>query len=140
MHLSTGNYNSSTAKVYADLGYLTSNNDIAQDISTLFNILTGFNIFSAGKLKEGFTPPKFKSLFLAPLELRDSFSKLIDEKLEIKKKIKTSIIAKMNALVDQEIIEKLYEASAAGVSIKLLVREFAIPNLKGVSENIELDR
>ena len=141
VHLSTGNYNSSTAKVYADLGYLTSNNDIAQDISTLFNILTGFNIFSAGKLKEGFTPPKFKSLFLAPLELRDSFSKLIDEEIRNQKENQNgSIIAKMNALVDQEIIEKLYEASAAGVSIKLLVRGICclIPNLKGVSENIEV--
>ena len=141
VHLSTGNYNSATAKVYADLGYMTSNNAIAQDISTLFNILTGFNIFSSGKLKEGFISPKFESIFLAPLELRSSFSTLIDEEISNQKKYKNGrIIAKMNALVDRDIIEKLYEASSAGVSIKLLVRGVCclIPNLPGISENIEV--
>ena len=120
---------------------MTSNNAIAQDISTLFNILTGFNIFSSGKLKDGFIAPKFNSIFLAPLELRHAFKSLIDKEIENQKKFKNgSIIAKMNALVDREIIEKLYEASSAGVSIKLLVRGFCclIPNLPGVSENIEV--
>ena len=91
VHLSTGNYNSATAKVYADLGYMTSNNAIAQDISTLFNILTGFNIFSSGKLKDGFIAPKFNSIFLAPLELRHSFKSLIDKEIKIKRNLKMAV-------------------------------------------------
>ena len=141
VHLSTGNYNSQTAKMYVDLGYFTSNSSIAQDISTLFNILTGFNIFSSGKLKEGFTAPNFNSLLVAPLDLRTKFLGLIDDEIKNQKQHQNgSIIAKMNALIDREIIEKLYEASQAGVSIRLIVRGICclVPDIPGISENIEV--
>jgi len=130
IHLSTGNYNDKTAKVYTDISLFTANDLIGRDASAIFNVLTGYS-----------EPPRWKKLVTAPLDLRNFFL----EKIEIEKKnaqsgAKSKIIAKMNSLVDTKIIEALYEASNAGVEIKLIVRGMASirPGVKGLSENISV--
>ena len=139
-HLSTGNYNSFTAKSYVDLGLLTACHEIGQDISSLFNLLTGFNIFTATN-RYGWKAPDLRILSLAPLNLRDKIISLIEEEIQnAKAGKKANIIAKMNALVDYDIITKLYEASESGVEIKLIVRGICClkPGVKGMSSNISV--
>jgi polyphosphate kinase len=130
VHLGTGNYNDSTAKIYTDIGYFTSKETFGQDISTLFNLLTGYS-----------TNYKLKKIAVAPITLRKQFEDYIDN--EIRNKIEGAeglIIAKMNSLVDKGIIKKLYLASQAGVKIKLIVRGICClrPGVQGISENIEV--
>ena len=130
VHLSTGNYNEKTARVYTDIGYFTANEDFAKDISDVFNVLTGFSL-----------PSRWKRVISSPHDLRQYFFELIDNEIDFHKKNKNGlIIAKMNALEDPLLIEKLYEASTAGVKIQLLVRGICslVPGVADMSENIEV--
>lgn len=142
-HLSTGNYNSQTAKQYTDLGLFTCCDALCKDISTLFNLLTGFNILSESslRLKAKEVIPTFNRMVIAPLHLRQKIVQEIDQVIASHKKNGEGLImAKLNGLVDRIIIEKLYEASCVGVSIKLLVRGICClrPKIKGLSENIDV--
>ncbi len=128
VHLSTGNYNDKTAELYTDMALMTAKNNFASDIAGLFNLLTGYS-----------RPPEWKLIAVAPLNLRDKFLKLIEGEIHnAKNGLKAKIIAKMNALNDSKIINKLYEASQAGVEIELIVRGICclVPDVKGLSENI----
>lgn len=111
-HLSTGNYNDSTAKVYTDIGIFLNDPAICTDISSLFNVMTGYS-----------EPPEWNKVAVAPFNLREKFISLIDREARNSTKHKQGrIIAKINSLVDTEIIEHLYKAAEAGVRIDLLVR------------------
>ncbi len=130
VHLGTGNYNDVTAKLYTDLGLFTVNPYIGSDASTIFNMLSGHS-----------QPTDLYKLSLAPLNLRERFLYLIGEETENAKMGKRAkIIAKMNSLVDTQIIEALYNASNAGVNIDLIVRGVCClrPGIPGVSENISV--
>ncbi|SFG56319.1 polyphosphate kinase [Lachnospiraceae bacterium C7] len=128
VHLGTGNYNDSTAKVYTDCGIFTCKESIGEDATAVFNMLSGYS-----------EPLTWNELVLAPYWLRKKFIKLI--KREIKNAengFEAKIIAKMNSLCDAEIIENLYKASAAGVKVDLIVRGICClkVGIPGVSENI----
>ena len=128
VHLGTGNYNDSTAKLYTDCGIFTCKESIGEDATAVFNMLSGYS-----------EPLSWNELILAPYWLRDKFIKLIDrEKKHAKNSGEARIIAKMNSLCDPGIIEALYEASAAGVKIDLIVRGICClrVGIPGVSENI----
>jgi len=130
VHLATGNYNENTARVYTDLGYFTANDDFAKDISDVFNVITGYSM-----------PSRWKRIVSAPYDLRKYFFKLINKEIEFQKKSKNGLIfAKLNSLEDTKIIEKLYEASQAGVKIQLIVRGICclVPGVPGLSENIRV--
>lgn len=130
VHVATGNYNASTAKLYTDLGLLTCNEDICNDVSDIFNILTGY---SAQK--------DFRQVAVAPINLRQKIEQLISREIEwAKQGKKARIIVKVNSLVDPDIIGYLYEASQAGVEIDLIVRGICclVPGLPGISENIRV--
>lgn len=140
MHLSTGNYNAKTAKLYTDVSLFTKDSKIGEDVSTIFNMLTGFNHISEYKNNPAILP-KLNKLLIAPVQLREKIISLIsDEILVHKQKGGGLIFAKMNALADRAIIAELYRASAAGVKVHLIVRginclKVGIP---GVSENIRV--
>lgn len=128
VHLGTGNYNDSTAKLYTDLGLLTAADLIGEDATAVFNMLSGYS-----------EPRSWNKLIVAPIWLRDRFTELIRrEKDHAKKGKKARIVAKMNSLCDPDIIAELYEASAAGVKIDLIVRGICClkVGIPGVSENI----
>jgi polyphosphate kinase len=128
VHLATGNYNPTTSRVYTDLSLLTADEDIAEDATTLFNLLTGISRFQ--------TPRK---LLISPWQLLPRMLALIAREAEnASKKRPARIIAKMNSLSDPEIIRALYQASQAGVKIDLIVRGVCClrPGIPGVSENI----
>ncbi len=130
MHLGTGNYNASTAKIYEDLGLLTCNEDIAIDASNLFNSLTGYSRQNV-----------YRKLLVAPVGLRQAVLEKITREIEKHKKHGNGrIFFKMNALVDPEIIYALYQASQAGVSIDLCIRGICClrPGVAGISENIRV--
>ena len=129
-HIGTGNYNSSTARVYTDLGLFTCRQETTRDVIQLFHLLTGrsFN-------------RKFESLLVAPHQMKNRFMEMIDREIAHRKKRKPArIIAKMNSLEDRDICEKLYEASRAGVKVDLIVRGFSClrPQVKKLSENIRV--
>ncbi len=127
-HVGTGNYNDITAKLYTDVSIVSCNDELAQDISDIFNKLTGH-----------FNYKQMRLATLAPEDMRNKFTELIEnEREQVKKGNKGKIIAKMNSLVDQDIIEKLYAASQDGVEITLIVRGICClrPGVKGLSENI----
>ena len=128
LHLGTGNYNDSTAKLYTDLGLMTANDEFGSDASAFFNLLSGYS-----------EPPVWNKLVMAPLGLREKIYALIDNEIEMVKAGKQGhIIAKMNSLIDQPVIQKLYEASAAGVHIDLIVRGICglRTGIEGISDNI----
>ncbi len=128
VHLGTGNYNDSTAKLYTDLGLLTCSEAIGEDATAVFNMLSGYS-----------EPRSWNRLSLAPLWLKDRFLYLINREKEYAKQGQPArIIAKMNALCDKDIIEALYEASTAGVKIDLIIRGICClkAGVKGISENI----
>lgn len=130
VHLGTGNYNDSTAKLYTDLGMFTCRRAIGEDATAVFNMLSGYS-----------EPLGWNKLSLAPIWLRNRFLFLINrEKENAMAGREAYITAKMNSLCDKEIIEALYDASKAGVKIKLIVRGICclIPGIKDVSENIEV--
>ncbi|MGM0507533.1 MAG: polyphosphate kinase 1, partial [Bacteroidota bacterium] len=129
-HIGTGNYHIHTAEIYTDLGLLTRDPEIGRDISNLFHFLTGY------------APDQtYRKLNVAPNDLRDAFNALIDREIQAARSGKRArIIAKMNALDDVPIIQRLYEASRAGVQIDLIIRGHCRlrPGLKGISENIRV--
>jgi polyphosphate kinase len=128
VHLSTGNYNPSTARFYTDIGLLTCRPEFGEDAGVLFNLLTGIAQFQGTR--------KFLT---APFDLHDRMMAMVArEEQNARKGLPSRIIAKMNALVDPELIEALYRASQAGVRIDLIVRGTCSlrPQLKGVSDNI----
>ncbi len=128
VHLGTGNYNDATAKLYTDIGMLTCSEAIGEDATAVFNMLSGYS-----------EPLLWNKLGLAPLWLKDKFLYLIGrEKKYAKEGRPARIIAKMNSLCDRDIIAALYEASAAGVKIDLIVRGICClkVGIPGVSENI----
>lgn len=128
LHLGTGNYNDSTAKLYTDLGLMTANDEFGSDASAFFNLLSGYS-----------EPPMWNKLVTAPLGLREKIYSLIDNEIAMVKAGKEGhIIAKMNSLIDQPVIQKLYEAGAAGVHIDLIIRGICglRVGIEGISENI----
>ena len=130
VHLGTGNYNEQSAKIYTDFGLLTTSPALAEDASAFFNAVTGYS-----------DPPKFKKLTMAPTDLRRRFLKLIDrERRKAEAGLPTEIVAKMNSLIDAEIIEALYAASKSGVRVLLNVRGICAlrPQLAHVSERIDV--
>ncbi|HEX7603017.1 MAG TPA: polyphosphate kinase 1, partial [Polyangiaceae bacterium] len=130
VHLSTGNYNPTTARYYTDISLLTCRESISEDASSLFNLLTGYS-----------APPRWKSLIVAPLGLHEAVLGLIAREADHARAGRPArIVAKMNSLVDEDVVEALYRASQAGVTIELLVRGICClrPGVPGVSENIEV--
>ncbi|MEB7838367.1 RNA degradosome polyphosphate kinase [Mammaliicoccus sciuri] len=130
VHLGTGNYNDKTAKIYTDMGIITTNPKIGQDAINFFNYLSGYSL-----------KPDYNELIVAPFEIRDFFVEHIEQEMESHKEHGNGlIIAKMNSLTDKKVIKKLFEASQCGVKIKLIIRGICClkPGIKGVSENIEV--
>ena len=130
VHLGTGNYNDSTAKLYTDNGLLTCREKIGEDATAVFNMLSGYS-----------EPLYWNRLAVAPLWLRNRFFRLIDrEKANAEQGRPSGIIAKMNSLCDQEIIERLYAAGQAGVKIHLIIRGICClkAGIPGLSENISV--
>lgn len=128
LHLGTGNYNDSTAKLYTDLGLMTANDEFGSDASAFFNLLSGYS-----------EPPVWNKLVMAPLGLREKIYALIDNEIAMVRSGREGhIIAKMNSLIDQPVIQKLYGASAAGVHIDLIVRGICglRTGIEGISDNI----
>jgi polyphosphate kinase len=112
LHLSTGNYNDSTARLYTDIGMFTCDPNLCRDVAALFNVMTGYA-----------EPPTWQSLAVAPFNLRERFLALIDREARVSTPHRPGhIVAKMNSLVDPEVIAHLYKAAAAGVKIELNVR------------------
>lgn len=130
VHLATGNYNAVTAHTYTDIGLFTCNERIAEDVTDLFNYLTGYSAKS-----------DYNELLVAPVNLRERFEALIEREIEHQKQGETGhLIFKMNSLVDAPIIRALYRASQAGVKVKLLVRGSCClrTGVPGISDNIEV--
>ncbi len=130
VHFGTGNYNPKTARLYTDLGLLSCQEDLGADLSDLFNYLTGYS-----------KQRSYRSLLVAPVTLRPRMMALIDREIEHAREGREArIIAKMNSLVDPQIIRKLYDASQAGVVIQLVVRGVCCirPGLPGFSETISV--
>jgi len=129
-HIGTGNYNPKTARHYEDFGLLTSNREITHDLTELFNSLSGFAVSS-----------DYDSLLVAPRELRSGLVERIDGEIDKQRAGKPAHIAiKLNSLVDEAIIDKLYEASRAGVGVDLIIRGICAlrPGVPGLSENIRV--
>ncbi|NPA58959.1 MAG: RNA degradosome polyphosphate kinase [Epsilonproteobacteria bacterium] len=126
-HLGTGNYNPATAKIYTDMSYMTSKDEVTNDLTKFFHFLTGFS--KKGKLDE---------LYMAPSQIKTKILSLIHN--ETRKGKDGQIIAKVNSLVDEDVIRALYKASQAGVKTDLIVRGICClkPNIKGVSQNIRV--
>lgn len=130
VHLGTGNYNDVTAGMYTDIGMFSARESLVSDVSTLFNLLSGYSKYDL-----------WRKLEVAPYTLRSAFVQMIDREIEnVKNGSDGLIVAKMNALIDEEIVQKLYEASQAGVKIHLIVRGMCslIPGIEGISDNIEV--
>lgn len=129
-HLATGNYNDKTAKTYTDMGVFTANDEIGQDASHFFNYLSGYT-----------ERPDYTHLHVSPFAIRDSLIDYIDDEMDYQQLYGNGhIIAKMNSLTDKPLINKLYEASQAGVKIDLIVRGICClrPGIPGLSENIHV--
>ncbi|WP_442949168.1 polyphosphate kinase 1 [Nostoc sp.] len=130
VHIGTGNYNQKTARLYTDLGLFSCREELGADITDLFNFLTGYSLQKS-----------YRELLVAPVNMRDRFLALIHREIEnVQNGFSGRIVAKMNALVDPEIIATLYEASRAGVRIDLIIRGVCClrPGLKDISENIRI--
>lgn len=130
VHLGTGNYNDVTAKFYTDLGYITSRKEIGIDATNFFNYLTGYTEI-----------PDYHQLSVAPFDIRERFTELIDAEICYHKQYDNGrIIVKMNSLTDKVLIQKLYEASRIGVKVDVIVRGTCClrPGIPHVSENIRV--
>jgi polyphosphate kinase len=130
VHIGTGNYNPKTARLYTDFGLLSASPAIGADLTDLFNVLTGFA-----------SPSGYRKLTVAPRGMRERFLAMIRREIAHRRAgAPARIVAKMNALVDPDIIAALYEASVAGVPIDLIVRGICClrPGLPGVSETIRV--
>lgn len=129
-HLGTGNYNPSTSQLYTDLGLLTCDPAITDDVTNLFNFLTGRS-----------AKTDYRRLLVAPFTMRSSFMEMIDREIAHARAGRPArVIAKMNAMEDRKITEKLYQASQAGVRVTLIVRGFCClrPGVPGLSDNIQV--
>jgi polyphosphate kinase len=127
--ISTGNFNETTAKIYADSTLFTANKEIASEVNTVFHLFDS-----------KYSIPRFKHLVVAPFAMRNHFIRLINNEIRNAKKGKDAwIILKINSLADEKIVRKLYEASKAGVKIRLIIRGICIliPGIPGLSDNIE---
>lgn len=130
VHLATGNYNATTAKLYTDLGLFTCDDDICADVSDVFNYLTGYS-----------KQTTYRKLFVSPVNMRDKMLEKVFREIEnVKAGKEGKIIWKMNSLVDPKIISALYEASNEGVQVDLIVRGICclVPGVKGLSEKIKV--
>ncbi len=130
VHLSTGNYNATTARIYTDLGLFTCRDDIGEDASDLFNLLTGYS-----------RQREFREMYVAPVNLRDSLLKLIEREIEMHKQFGDGrLIFKLNSLVDPTMINALYTASQAGVQVELIIRGICClrPNMPGISDTVRV--
>ncbi|RED84144.1 polyphosphate kinase 1 [Cohnella phaseoli] len=130
VHVGTGNYNESTSRFYTDAGLFTSHPDIGADATALFNEMTGYS-----------TPHQWSAFAVAPVGLKPKLFELIDREIaSAKNGLPARIVAKMNSLSNQSIIDKLYEASQAGVQIELIVRGVCClrPGVPGLSDNIRV--
>ncbi|MFQ9792389.1 MAG: polyphosphate kinase 1 [Acutalibacteraceae bacterium] len=130
VHMGTGNYNDSTAKIYTDISLFTCKEPYGMDASSLFNVLTGYS-----------RPPEYNKFAVAPHGLRSFFVQMIEREIENSKKgLPSGIIVKVNSLVDPEMIELMYKASQNGVNVQLIVRGICclIPGIPGISENISV--
>lgn len=130
VHMSSGNYNEDTAKIYSDTSFLTTKKVYGRDISEFFNVITGHSM-----------PNNYKKLITAPGDLRKKLITMIrKEASNAKKGIESGIVLKVNSLEDRALIDELYKASIAGVSIRLIVRGICCirPGRKGISENIKV--
>jgi len=130
VHIASGNYNPTTSCTYTDLGLFTVDDAIGRDATELFNSLAGFS-----------RQLDYRKLIVAPINLREKMNALFDREIEHKKAGRPArIIAKFNRLADQQIIEKLYEVSRAGVDVDLIVRGICMlrPGIVGLSENIRI--
>jgi polyphosphate kinase len=130
IHLSTGNYNATTSKIYTDFGLFTSNQEFCKDASNLFNYLTGYSKHNS-----------YKKLLVAPLNLRRKMLKMIDDEIKTQKDFSNGyILFKVNSLVDEEVIMRLYQASKAGVKIDIIARGICRlrPKVKDLSDNINV--
>ncbi len=130
VHVSTGNYNATTAKLYTDLGFFTCDNDICTDVADIFNYLTGYS-----------KQTEFKKLFVSPINMRAKIIDLVLREIENKNNGgEAKIIWKLNSLVDPAVISALYEASNNGVQIELIIRGICclVPGVEGLSENIKV--
>ncbi len=130
VHLGTGNYNDSTAKLYTDMGLITTNKEIGEDATNFFNYLSGYS-----------QQPVYNHLSVSPFDIRDSYIEDIDAEIAFHQQFGNGhMIAKMNSLTDKVVIEKLYEASQAGVKIDLIIRGICClrSQIPGVSENIRV--
>ncbi|GBO54392.1 polyphosphate kinase [Pseudanabaena sp. lw0831] len=130
VHIGTGNYNPKTARFYSDLGIFSCNDNLGADLTDLFNYLTGYS-----------RQRDYRKLLVAPVNMREKFLSLIHREIEHQKQGYPSyIIAKMNSLVDPEIISALYEASQVGVNIDLIIRGICCirPKVKGLSDRIRV--
>jgi polyphosphate kinase len=130
VHLATGNYNPTTARLYTDVGLLTCRPEFGEDATTFFNLLTGICQFQP-----------MRKLLVAPFELHERLLKLITREAEnARRGLPARILAKINSLADRQVIEALYSASQAGVEIELIVRGVCClrPGVKGLSDNIKV--
>jgi polyphosphate kinase len=130
VHLASGNYNESTARLYTDIGLLTTNEVYANDVSEFFNVITGHS-----------QPAAYRNLITSPRDMRIQLCNLIDvEAGYARQGLPAGIVIKMNSLQDRELIDRLYAASEAGVRIRLIVRGMCClrPGRRGVSESIEV--
>ena len=130
VHMGTGNYNPSTARIYTDFSYFTDDPNLAEDGSDLFNYLTGYS-----------EQEEYHGLLVAPLNLREGLKRLIDDETEKAERGEPArITCKTNALTDPRMIEDLYEASQAGVKVDLIIRGICClrPGLEGISDNIRV--
>ncbi len=130
VHLGSGNYNEDTARLYTDIGLLTTNEVLANDVSEFFNVITGHSV-----------PSDYRNLITAPRDMRHQLISFIEqEAIHAKNGLPSGIFIKVNSLEDSEIIYALYRASQQGVQIKLIVRGICClrPRRKGLSENIEV--
>ncbi len=130
LHMGTGNYNDITARFYTDIGMFTCDEKFGEDASSLFNVITGYS-----------TPPVYNKMKVAPTGLRKFFEEMIKNETEnARAGLPSGITAKVNSLVDPDIIRLLYKASQAGVKITLIVRGICclVPGIKGISDNIQV--
>jgi polyphosphate kinase len=130
VHLGSGNYNEDTARLYTDIGLLTTNETLANDVSEFFNVITGHSV-----------PSTYRNLITAPRDMRNQLIEFIEQEAEnARNGLPAGIFIKVNSLEDSEIIYSLYRASQSGVTIKLIVRGICClrPGRKGLSENIEV--
>ncbi|MFC4872434.1 polyphosphate kinase 1 [Negadavirga shengliensis] len=130
VHLGSGNYNEETSRIYTDIGLLTTNEILANDVSEFFNVITGHS-----------APTRYQNLITSPRDMRNKLIEFIEEEAEnARNGLPSGIFIKINSLEDSEFIFSLYRASQAGVSIKLIVRGICClrPGREGLSENIEV--